>query len=124
MDLVLREPTRDDAAELGRIVFDAFGAIAEQHRFPPDFPSREITSGLVGQFLDHPGFAVSAHGLVFRLYITEMKSASCVPDDLHDYGAIHHRSNHVVDGFTHLVDAKMFAVNSDLDPILVEVKRT
>ena len=56
MNLVLREPTRNDAAELGRIVFDAFGAIAEQHRFPPDFPSREMASGLIGQLLDHPGF--------------------------------------------------------------------
>ncbi len=35
MNVVLREPTGEDAAELGRIVFDAFGAIAEQHRFPP-----------------------------------------------------------------------------------------
>ena len=41
MNVVLREPTGEDAAELGRIVFDAFGAIAEQHRFPPDFPALE-----------------------------------------------------------------------------------
>ena len=35
MNVVLREPTGEDAAELGRIVFGAFGAVAEQHRFPP-----------------------------------------------------------------------------------------
>lgn len=29
MNVVLRESTGEDAAELGRIVFDAFGAIAE-----------------------------------------------------------------------------------------------
>ena len=63
MNLVLREATGDDAAELGRIVFDAFGAIAEQHRFPPDFPAPEMTVGLVGGLLEHPGF----YGIVAEL---------------------------------------------------------
>ena len=44
MNVVLREPTGDDVAQLGRIVFDAFGAIAEQHRFPPDFPTPEMAA--------------------------------------------------------------------------------
>ena len=56
MNLVLREPTSDDAAVLARIVFDAFGALAEQHRFPPDFPAPEMASGLIGGLLEHPGF--------------------------------------------------------------------
>ncbi len=61
--LVLREPTGDDAPELGRIVFDAFGAIAEQHRFPPDFPAPEMAAGLLGGLLEHPGF----YGIVAEL---------------------------------------------------------
>jgi GNAT superfamily N-acetyltransferase len=63
MNVVLREPTGEDAAELGRIVFDAFGAIAEQHRFPPDFPALEMAMGMVGGLLDHPGF----YGVVAEL---------------------------------------------------------
>lgn len=63
MDLVLREPTGADPAELGRIVFDAFGAIAEEHRFPPDFPSPEMASGLISQLVEHPGF----YGIVAEL---------------------------------------------------------
>lgn len=63
MDLLLRAPTRDDAERLGQIVFDAFGAIAEQHRFPPDFPAPEMASGLVSGLLEHPGF----YGVVAEL---------------------------------------------------------
>ena len=63
MDLLLRAPTRDDADRLGQIVFDAFGAIAEQHRFPPDFPAPEMAAGLVGELLGHPGF----YGVVAEL---------------------------------------------------------
>ncbi len=44
-------------------MFDAFGAIAEQHRFPPDFPAPEMTVGLVGGLLEHPGF----YGIVAEL---------------------------------------------------------
>ncbi len=56
MNLVLREPTADDAPELGRIMFEAFGAISAHHRFPPDFPALEMASGLIGGLLEHPGF--------------------------------------------------------------------
>ncbi len=63
MDLVLREPTADDVPALGRIVFEAFGAIAQTHRFPPDFPVQEMASGLIGGLLAHPGF----YGIVAEL---------------------------------------------------------
>ena len=63
MNVVLREPTGDDIAQLGRIVFDAFGAIAEQHRFPPDFPTPEMAAGLIGGLLEHSDF----YGIVAEL---------------------------------------------------------
>ena len=47
----------------GRIVFDAFGAIAEQHRFPPDFPTPEMAAGLIGGLLEHSDF----YGIVAEL---------------------------------------------------------
>ena len=56
MDVVLREPVGDDTAEIGRIMFDAFKTIADQHRFPPDFPAAEMAAGLIGGLLEHPGF--------------------------------------------------------------------
>ena len=63
MNLVMREPTGDDATGLARILFDAFDAIAEQHRFPPDCPAPETAAGLVGGLLEHPGF----YGIVAEL---------------------------------------------------------
>ncbi len=63
MDLVLREPTAGDAPAVGQILFTAFKAIAEQHGFPPDFPSAAVATGLLGGLLEHPGF----YGVVAEL---------------------------------------------------------
>ena len=63
MNLVMREPAGDDATALARILFDAFGAIAAQHRFPPDFPAPETAAGMVGGLLEHPRF----YGIVAEL---------------------------------------------------------
>lgn len=63
MNLVLRDPTSSDTPELARIVFEAFGAISEHHRFPPDFPALEMAAGLVGSFQEHPEF----YGVVAEL---------------------------------------------------------
>ena len=41
MKLNMRRATREDAAVLGRIDYDAFKAIGDAHNFPPDFPSVE-----------------------------------------------------------------------------------
>jgi GNAT superfamily N-acetyltransferase len=46
----------DDAAECGRICYDAFCAINDEHRFPHDFPSAEAATGLLCRLIDHPGF--------------------------------------------------------------------
>ena len=52
----LRPATPDDAAACGRVCYDAFGAINDEHRFPRDFPSVEVATGLLRMLIDHPGF--------------------------------------------------------------------
>ena len=56
MALRLRPGTPADAAECGRILYEAFRTIAEQHDFPPDFPSVEAATGVATMLLSHPGF--------------------------------------------------------------------
>lgn len=56
MTVTLRPGTIDDAKECGRIDYAAFRSIAEQHNFPPDFPSVEVATELVTMLLSHPGF--------------------------------------------------------------------
>ena len=36
--------------------YEAFRSIAEQHNFPPDFPSTEIATELMTMLLSHPRF--------------------------------------------------------------------
>jgi GNAT superfamily N-acetyltransferase len=52
----LRPATTDDAAACGRVCYDAFCAINDEHRFPHDFPSAEVTAGLLRMLIEHPGF--------------------------------------------------------------------
>jgi GNAT superfamily N-acetyltransferase len=54
--VTLRPGTPDDAETCGHICYDAFGAIAEAHGFPSDFPSPEVAVGLLSTLLAHPGF--------------------------------------------------------------------
>ena len=56
MSMHIRQATPDDAKECGRICHDAFAAIANHHRFPPDFPSVDIAVGVVSGLIAHPGF--------------------------------------------------------------------
>jgi GNAT superfamily N-acetyltransferase len=49
--LRLRAGRFEDAETCGSICFRAFKAIADQHNFPPDFPSPEIAVGLVASLL-------------------------------------------------------------------------
>lgn len=53
-ELVLRPGTPADAPDAGRIVFEAFRTIAQQHRFTPDFPSPEPAIGLIADMLARP----------------------------------------------------------------------
>jgi predicted N-acetyltransferase YhbS len=45
-----------DAAECGRICYEAFAAIAARHGFPRDFPSAEIATAMLSGLFAHPGF--------------------------------------------------------------------
>ena len=49
--LTLRVGESQDAETCGVICYEAFKALADQHNFPPDFPSPEVAGGLVGSLL-------------------------------------------------------------------------
>jgi predicted N-acetyltransferase YhbS len=52
----LRPGSLADAKACGRICYEAFGAIASQHNFPPDFPSVDVATDLMTMLLSHPRF--------------------------------------------------------------------
>jgi predicted N-acetyltransferase YhbS len=56
MNVTLRPGNAADAQRCGQICYNAFKAVAEQHNFPPDFPSPEVATGLLAGLLAHPGF--------------------------------------------------------------------
>ncbi len=56
MRVTLRSGRSEDTKECGRILYEAFKAIADQHNFPPDFPSVEIATGRISALMAHPGF--------------------------------------------------------------------
>jgi len=56
MNVTLRPGNAADAQRCGEICYYAFKAIAEQHNFPPDFPSPKVATGLLAGLLAHPGF--------------------------------------------------------------------
>jgi GNAT superfamily N-acetyltransferase len=49
--LTLRAGRAEDAETCGSICYEAFKAIADQHNFPPDFPSPEVASALTSSLL-------------------------------------------------------------------------
>lgn len=55
MDVTLRPGTPEDAADCGRICYEAFAAIAAAHSFPADFPSPQAAAGALSAMLSHPG---------------------------------------------------------------------
>jgi GNAT superfamily N-acetyltransferase len=61
--VTLREARPEDAAECGRIIFEAFRGIADRHHFRRDFASAEEGAGLAGMFIAHPSF----YGVVAEL---------------------------------------------------------
>jgi predicted N-acetyltransferase YhbS len=54
MNITLRPGTLEDAKQCGEICYRAFRTIAEEHNFPPDFLSPEISITLLSEFLAHP----------------------------------------------------------------------
>jgi predicted N-acetyltransferase YhbS len=51
MSVTLRAAVADDAEVCGTICFNAFKSIAEQHGFPPEMPSIEISIGALSMFI-------------------------------------------------------------------------
>src|SRR5437773_1849287 len=56
MNIKVRTATPDDAHCCGTICYEAFTAIANQHNFPPDLPSAEVTIGLLAKLIADPRF--------------------------------------------------------------------
>ncbi|MFF9866390.1 MULTISPECIES: GNAT family N-acetyltransferase [unclassified Streptomyces] len=63
MDLSLRPGRAEDAAECGRICYEAFHAVAHEHGFPSDFASAREAEDTMAMLLGHPGF----HSVVAEL---------------------------------------------------------
>jgi predicted N-acetyltransferase YhbS len=51
VNITLRQGRPEDAQRGGVICYEAFKAIAEQHNFPPDFPSAEVSIGVLSSLL-------------------------------------------------------------------------
>lgn len=60
MTPTIRGAVASDAPDCGRIIYHAFAALADHHRFPHDFPSVEAATGVASMLLSHPAF----HGVV------------------------------------------------------------
>jgi predicted N-acetyltransferase YhbS len=56
MSDALRRAMPEDAEACGRICYEAFGAIADAHNFPRDFPSVDVAVGLMRMLLNNPLF--------------------------------------------------------------------
>ncbi|MCT7660328.1 GNAT family N-acetyltransferase [Mycobacterium deserti] len=56
MGVQLRRATSADVEHCGRICYDAFGAIADAHRFPREFPAVEAAIGVIGELTNSAGF--------------------------------------------------------------------
>ena len=56
MELKLREGRPQDAAACGTIAYEAFKKIADEHNFPPDFPSAAVATDVVAFLLRNPGY--------------------------------------------------------------------
>src|SRR5215217_1536767 len=54
MNITLRPPTHGDAEACGRIMSEAFVEIANQHGFPPDFPSAQVGIERATAFIAEP----------------------------------------------------------------------
>lgn len=54
MGIRVRPGTADDSKLCGEICYRAFKTISEKHNFPPDFPSSELATTLLSEFLAHP----------------------------------------------------------------------
>jgi len=54
MNIMVRLVVLSDAKTCGRICYEGFKAVNEQHGFPPNFPSVEVATRRVQAFIEHP----------------------------------------------------------------------
>jgi predicted N-acetyltransferase YhbS len=54
--ITLREAVPADIPECGRILYEAFAALAIRHGFPPDFPTVAVATGCMRGLVKNPGF--------------------------------------------------------------------
>jgi len=52
--VVIREARDADWVEAGRICYEAFASVADEHGFPHDFPTVEAASGPIRYLVNHP----------------------------------------------------------------------
>ncbi|HEV2364070.1 MAG TPA: GNAT family N-acetyltransferase [Caulobacteraceae bacterium] len=81
MAVSIRRIEADDAAECGRICYEAFTAIATAHNFPPDMPSPEFVAGVV-----MPGLIASQN--VFGIVAQDQHGKLLGSSFLHEADAI------------------------------------
>jgi GNAT superfamily N-acetyltransferase len=55
-EVTIRTAKPQDAPECGRICYDAFTQVNVRHGFPPDFPSADVSIGVLSMMFSHPGF--------------------------------------------------------------------
>lgn len=61
MNVQIRRMKQEEVETCGRICYEAFKSISEQHNFPPDFPSPEAATGLLSELISRDGiYAVVA----------------------------------------------------------------
>jgi GNAT superfamily N-acetyltransferase len=63
MSITLRPGKLEDSKQCGEICYRAFRAIAEEHNFPPDFLSPEVSITMLSEFMAHPNI----YGVVAEL---------------------------------------------------------
>src|SRR5581483_9713378 len=56
MKVTIRRGTPRDSAAIGRICYEGFKALADEHGFAPDFPDAQSAAGFLGSLIDHPGY--------------------------------------------------------------------
>jgi predicted N-acetyltransferase YhbS len=56
VQVAFRRGTPGDTQECGRIIYEAFKSIADQHNFSPDFPSIESATSVASALLANPRF--------------------------------------------------------------------
>src|SRR3712207_4106790 len=54
MTIIIRPAVVSDAETCGRICYEGFKAVNEQHGFPPNFPSVEVATRRIQAFIEHP----------------------------------------------------------------------